>query len=111
MIYFMTGLRRPLRRITITNRLAISCYRRIRLVTPLTGGCTMKCRVVYTPRTLKLDRQHLAEIAGGECRMLPELHAGDGAAGLRAVEGGLRTKAVRAGERAPIGKAAARGGG
>src|SRR6202040_2973664 len=59
-------------------------------------------------RLLKLDRQHFAKTAGAECGIMAELHAGDGAAALSAVEGGRLTEAVRAGERAPLGEAAAR---
>ena len=43
--------------------------------------------------------------------MVAELHAGDGAAGLGAIEGGRCAEAVGGGERAPIGEAAAVGGG
>ena len=43
--------------------------------------------------------------------MVAELHAGDGAAGLCAVEARWCKKTVRVGERATIGKAAAFGGG
>src|SRR6202043_4093701 len=68
------------------------------------GGETL----IYTPALLKLDRQHFSKTAGGECRMMAELHAGDGAAGLSAVEGRRLTEAVRAGERARLGEAAAR---
>ena len=42
--------------------------------------------------------------------MVTELHAGDGAAGLCAIEGGRSAEAVGGGERAPIGEAAALGG-
>src|SRR5215471_21596302 len=51
--------------------------------------------------------QYLAKGAGGESRMVAELHAGHGAARLGAIEVGRRPKAVGSGMRAAVGEATA----
>src|SRR5882672_5413415 len=67
-------------------------------------------RPAQTPagvRAEALCRQHLVKGAGGKCWMVAELHAGDGAARLCAIEPRRRIEAGAGGVRTAVGEAAA----